>query len=154
MNQPYLYTTSLLNLPPISYPSRLSQSTGLSFLCHTAISFAIYFTYGDICFHAVFSICPTFSFPYCVHKSSLYVCINVNFWWLLQSQKCWQFLHLFCFHQTCWCLFLTAVLCNFFVICMLTTLLPINNDVLYFLSDPYVSFLVWLMSLILNWYNL
>ena len=141
--------------PTLPHPSRLSQTLDWS-PCDTQQFPTCYLFYKRwcICFHAVFSICPTFSFTYCVHKATLHVCINVNFWWLLQSQKCWQFFHLFCFHQTCWCLFLTAILCNFFVIPMLTTLLPINSDDLYFLSDLYLSFLVWLISLILNWYNL
>ena len=39
--------------------------------------FHIHFIYGSACFHATFSICPTFSVPLSnVHKSVLYVCIS------------------------------------------------------------------------------
>ena len=65
-----LYVTSRICLPSPTpaYPSRLSQSTRLSSLCHTAIlsifPLAIYFTYGNLCFHATgLSICPNLSVP-------------------------------------------------------------------------------------------
>ena len=54
---------SLLNLPPISHPSRESQSSGLSSLCHrAAFPLAICVTQGKECFHAALSTCPSLSF--------------------------------------------------------------------------------------------
>ena len=43
----YTHVPSLVNLPLTSHPSRLSQSTSLSFLHHTANFHSLYFTYGD-----------------------------------------------------------------------------------------------------------
>ena len=37
----------------------------------------IYFPYGTVCFQAALSIRPTLSFPDCVHKSVLHVCISI-----------------------------------------------------------------------------
>ena len=51
MEQPQVYVTSLMNLPPTSHPippSKLSQSTRLRFLCYRKFPFAIYFTYGNV----------------------------------------------------------------------------------------------------------
>ena len=51
--------TSLTPSTP-SHPSRLSESTGLSSMCHTAnFPLAIYFTYGNV----YVSICPPSSSP-------------------------------------------------------------------------------------------
>ena len=53
MNQPqvpwYTYVPSLLILCPITSPaSRMSQSTGLSFLCHIANSHCLSISYGNV----------------------------------------------------------------------------------------------------------
>ena len=61
-------------LPSLSppHPSRLSQSTGLGFLCHTANFRLPSLLHTEcICFHAILSISPTLSFPYRVHNSVL-----------------------------------------------------------------------------------
>ena len=57
---------------PLPSPSRLSQSTGLSSLCHTASSHLLFYIWKCIRFHAILSICPTLSLPHYVHKSVLY----------------------------------------------------------------------------------
>ena len=64
--------------PPIpSCPSRLSQSTWLRSQCHRANSHWLS-TLHMVVFmlQSTLSICPTLSFPHCVHKSILYVCIS------------------------------------------------------------------------------
>ena len=72
----YTYVPSLLNplsSPTPSHPSRLSQSTGLSSLCHMANSHLLSILHMAKCihFHTLFSARPTLSFPHCVHKSVL-----------------------------------------------------------------------------------
>ena len=52
--------------------SKLAGSTGLSSLCHTANPHWLSI------FLAILSIRPTLSFPYCVHKTALYVCIPIT----------------------------------------------------------------------------
>ena len=61
-----------------SHPSRLSQNTGLSSLCHTADA-TCYFTYGSVCVSMLFSqFAPLFPPPsHCVHKSVLYICVSI-----------------------------------------------------------------------------
>ena len=60
-----------------SHPSRLSQSPGLSSLHHIATpAGSLFYMWWCVCFHAALSIHPTLSFPHCVHKSVLYVCIS------------------------------------------------------------------------------
>ena len=70
---------SWTSLPPPtpSYPSKLSQSTGLSSLCYIA---ALCFTYGS-----VYVSTPVSQFvpsspsppPYHVHNSILYICVSI-----------------------------------------------------------------------------
>ena len=68
---------SSLPPPTTSHPSRLSQSTSLSSLSHTANpTGSLFYMWPFICFHAAVSICPALSFPHCVHKSVLYVCVS------------------------------------------------------------------------------
>ena len=70
--------TGILMSTPQSHPSRLSQSTGLSSLCHSKFPPAICFTYSNIYASiAILSIHPTLSFPHCVHKFVLYVCVSI-----------------------------------------------------------------------------
>ena len=71
------------SLPPPtpSHPSRLSQSTGLSSLIHTANSHWLsIFTYGSAYFSTLFSpFVPTSpSHPHCVHKSDLHVWVSTQ----------------------------------------------------------------------------
>ena len=69
---------SLTSLPPPtpSHLSRLSQSTRLRSLCHTANSHFLFLVWQCICFHVPLSIHPILSFPHC-DKSVLYVCISL-----------------------------------------------------------------------------
>ena len=69
---------SLTPLPLASwpYPSRSSQTWGFAFpASYIKLSLAIYFTYGYVCFKAIFSNHPTL-FPYCFQKCVLYVCVS------------------------------------------------------------------------------
>ena len=94
----YTYVPSLLNLPPLSpsQPSRLSQSTGLSSLSHTA-------NFHWLCvLHMVLYMFPCCSLrsahpllPCCVHKPDiLSIHLSVDTWvvsmfWLLQVMLQW-----------------------------------------------------------------
>ena len=71
----YTCFPSLLSLPPTpsSHSSRSSQSTKLSFLCYIAASHELSYTWQCIYSNATLSICHTLYFPYCVHKSVVYV---------------------------------------------------------------------------------
>ena len=77
----YTYVPSILTLPPISHPlppPQLSQSSGLSFLSHTASSHWLFYSWWCVCFHATtLSVRPTVSFLSCVHKSVPYVCVSI-----------------------------------------------------------------------------
>ena len=79
----YMYIPSLVSLPPPSHPTPLSHQTApgwavcyiiasrwLSILRMIRISTHAYV-------NATFSIYPTLSFPHCVRKSILYVCICI-----------------------------------------------------------------------------
>ena len=80
----YTYVPSLLNLPPTptpSHSSRLSQSTSLSSLSHTANSHWLS-TLQRVVYmlpHCSLSVPPSPSthLPTCVHKSVLYVCVSI-----------------------------------------------------------------------------
>ena len=58
----YTHFPFLLNLPPISHPFRLSQSTTLNFLSHTTNSHWLLYIRYCICFLVTLSICPILSF--------------------------------------------------------------------------------------------
>ena len=63
---------------PHPTPSRSSQSTKLSSLCILQFPTSyLFYIWSCICFSAILSICPTFSFPCCVHKSFLYICVSI-----------------------------------------------------------------------------
>ena len=63
-------------LPP-SCPSRSSQSMRLSSLCHITTSHSPSTVHMVMyIFQCTFSDHPTLSFPHCVHKSILYICIS------------------------------------------------------------------------------
>ena len=60
----YTYAPSLLNsLPPLSHPSKLSQSIGLSSLSHRA-NWLSSFKYGNVHVSLLHSVCPTPSSPH------------------------------------------------------------------------------------------
>ena len=75
----YTYVPSLLNLPAPpapSHPSRLSQGTGLGWTPCVMYQLATgCFTRGNAYVPMLLSIHPTLSFPWCVYKSILYVCV-------------------------------------------------------------------------------
>ena len=79
-------SSSLLSLPPtplpISHLSRSSWSTRLNSLSYTAtFPLAFHLTHGyfiRVYFNATLSICPTLSFTYYDHKSTLYVCVSIS----------------------------------------------------------------------------
>ena len=66
ISQKYAYSPSLFShqLPPPSYPSRSSQSTGLSSLCYR-FPLVIYFTLGNVCVSVyssqIFPLSPSFT---------------------------------------------------------------------------------------------
>ena len=76
----YTYVPSLLSLPSISHPlpSRLSASTRLELPTpYSKFLLAVYFTHGDAYVSMLLSIQPALSFPHCVHKSVVYVCVSI-----------------------------------------------------------------------------
>lgn len=64
---------------PLSHPtfSRSSECHAGLPMSQSSFSLAICFTYDSICVYATFSIHPTLSFPCCVDKSVLYICITI-----------------------------------------------------------------------------
>ena len=77
INHNYTYITSLSSLPP---PVHSIPQVRLGSLRYTAIShqlFILHLIYADIYIYATFSIHPTLSLPYCVHKSVLYICVSI-----------------------------------------------------------------------------
>ena len=78
----YTYTPFLMSLPPlpISRPSRSSKSASLGSLCYTGTSHHQSNLHTIEYIHrCYFSISPTLSFPPCVHKSVIYICISISF---------------------------------------------------------------------------
>ena len=84
----YMYVPSLLNVPPISvtiHPSRLSQSTGLSSLCHTANSHWLSVLHMAVYMFPCYSLYPSypllpyFLFPYCLCVENIHVDFNFIF---------------------------------------------------------------------------
>ena len=75
----YTYVPSLLGLSPTpSDPSRLSRAQDLSSLHYTVNFYWLSnFIYGNVYISMLVSIHPTLSFPTCVHKSVVYVCISI-----------------------------------------------------------------------------
>ena len=80
----YTYVPSLLNLPPTptpSHSSRLSQSTSLGSLSHTANSHWLYTLHRVVymlpCYSPSVPASPSTQVPACVHKSALYVCVSI-----------------------------------------------------------------------------
>ena len=64
--------------PNLYHPSRLSETTGLSSLFHTANShFLSILTYGNVYVSMLLFQFVPLSFPHCVHKSVIYVCISI-----------------------------------------------------------------------------
>ena len=53
------------------------ESMELSSLYYTAASSNIYFTQGSMFVSAMLSVRPTLSFPHCVHKPVLYICVSI-----------------------------------------------------------------------------
>ena len=104
MNEPYTYIFSLLNLPPISFPiPPLQVDTEPLFEFpepHSKFPLAIYFTYGNVCFHVTLSYnlpspppphvrmsvlclflhcCPTNKILRTIFLDSIYMCQNMVF---------------------------------------------------------------------------
>ena len=68
------------SLPPstLSHSSMLSQSTKLRSLCYKQLPTSYLFhTIFYKYLNAILSICPTLFFPWCVHKSVLYVWVSI-----------------------------------------------------------------------------
>ena len=79
------YSPSLLSFPPAhlpSHPPRSSQSTELSSLCYMvafhqpSILHTVVYVSMPLSQNAPAS--PSLSFPFCVHKSFLYICISIS----------------------------------------------------------------------------
>ena len=69
-------TWTSLPQPSSSHPSRLIELPE----SYTKFPLAIYFTYGDVCFHITLSIPPTLCFlpaTSCVYKSVINVCVSI-----------------------------------------------------------------------------
>ena len=81
MNQPQVYMSApswtSLPLPTPSHLSRLSPSTVLSSLHHTANSHWLPILHTVMYVSTTLPICPFLPFPHWVHKSVLYVCISI-----------------------------------------------------------------------------
>ena len=71
----YIYPLPLEPLSPPSHPSRSPESTWPSSPCYTAASHC--FTHDSICVSVHLSVHPIPSFPCCVHKALLQVCVHV-----------------------------------------------------------------------------
>ena len=71
------HTLALWKLPPTSRSSGSSQSFGFKLpVSHSKVPRAAQVsTWRCIYFNAALSVLPTLSFPYCVHKPFLYVCV-------------------------------------------------------------------------------
>ena len=75
---PLLPSWTSLPPPTLSHPSRLSQSTSLNSLCHTANSYWLCILHTVMYMFQGYSLnFFTLSFPLCIHKSLLYVCISL-----------------------------------------------------------------------------
>ena len=76
----YTYVLSLLNPLPSLSPVRLfrlSENTGLSSLFHIANPHLLFVLHVVMyVFPCYLSVCPILSFPHCVHKPVLYVCLH------------------------------------------------------------------------------
>ena len=53
------------------------QFIGLQRVAHDLMTEQVYFTYVNVYAPMLLLICSTLSFPYCVHKSVLYVCVSI-----------------------------------------------------------------------------
>ena len=77
-----MYISSLWNLPPTSHPipplQGCHRAPDVSSLFHTADSHWLSILHMVMYFNAALPVRPTLSFPYCVHKSVLYVCVSVT----------------------------------------------------------------------------
>ena len=87
------FVPSLLNLPPISHaipplwvvtetwvelPVLYSKKKKM-FLLYSKLLLAIYYIYGNVCFHATFSVHLTLSFSHSAHMSVLFICPTNTF---------------------------------------------------------------------------
>ena len=76
----YTYITSLLSLSPL--PQSLSHHLGhyrvpgWAHVIEKLFTIYLFYTWWCIYVCATFSICPTLSFPHCVHKSILSICAS------------------------------------------------------------------------------
>ena len=69
--------TSWTSLPLPTFPPKVVTEYGLELpASYSKFPLAIYFTHGNVRFHAILSILPTLSFPDCVHESVLCVCVS------------------------------------------------------------------------------
>ena len=70
---------SWTSLPPptASRCFRLSQRTGFEFPVSCTCTGRLFHIQCCICFRVTVSVHPSLSFPYCAHKSVLYVCLSI-----------------------------------------------------------------------------
>ena len=77
----YTYVPSLWRLPPASRLAPRLWAVTERWVelpaSHSVCTLAVYSTYGDTGFSVTLSIHPTLSFPHCVHKCVLYVCVSI-----------------------------------------------------------------------------
>lgn len=74
---------SWISSNPCPHPTTLGhhRELGPRLLCYRSSPLPICFTYGNVCISMPLSrICPTLSFPRCVCKSILYICISFPAW--------------------------------------------------------------------------
>ena len=102
--------------------SRWSRSTGLSSLHHTANSPWLSILHMVICmFPAALSVCSTLSFPHCVHKYVLSVCLR-----RLPDCLTLKGIYLFCFFN--WVSLGPCVRISYLIQTVLITLLLVFNS--------------------------
>ena len=78
----YTYITSLLSLCPSSHPTPLGHHRAPIWapcVIQQFLTSSLVYTWQCINVDATCSTLPTLSFPHCVHKSVLYLCVSIPF---------------------------------------------------------------------------